>query len=170
MRDLKRANALAPAYKHLRELGFQVYTPMKVKILEVKGRRVRKEQPFMQDLLFVFSSKSELDKIVDRTPTLQYRFIKGRPTAEPMTVATKQMDQFIAATESNENPRYFNIEEITPAMYGSRIRIICDGPLNCCEGHLLRIKGSGKKRLLLELEGLLCAAVEISPNDYIEII
>ena len=54
-------------------------------------------------------------------------------------------------------------------MLGAEIRVICDGPLNGFQGRLLKIKGSRKKRLLIELPGLLVAAVEVEP-DFIQLL
>lgn len=170
MRDLKRPNAKLPAYKQLSEAGFCVFTPMTSKVVDVCGRRKRIEVPFVQDLLFVFSERELLDRVVERTDTLQYRYLKGAPYRTPMTVPDCDMNRFIDAVTLVKTPQYYQIDEITPAMYGARVRMICNGPLNGYEGTLLKIKGSGKKRLLVNLTGLLCAAIEISQADYIEVV
>ena len=54
------------------------------------------------------------------------------------------------------------VEELTPAMYGRMIRIE-GGPLDGYEGRLLSIRGSRVKRLIVEIPGLLVAAVEVDP-------
>lgn len=100
MRDLKRANAKLPAYKQLEEAGFRVFTPMTTKIMEKGGKKTRIQVPFVQDLLFVYSSKEALDKVVTRTNTLQYRFLKGAAYCTPMTVPVAEMDRFITAVTS----------------------------------------------------------------------
>ena len=73
MRDLKRANAKMPAYKLLRESGFEVFTPMRWRLVTKSGRREREEVPCIPDLLFVHACADELDPVVEATPTLQYR-------------------------------------------------------------------------------------------------
>lgn len=170
MRDLKRPNAKSPAYKYLAELGFEVFTPMKLKVSDKGFRRVREYVPYLPDLLFVRAVKSDLDKIVVRTDTLQYRFAKGQGYGVPMTVPTQEMDQFIAAVGKSTDTIYYNIDQITPEMAGCRVRIVCDGPLNSFEGNILKIKGSRKKRILVKLEGLLAAAVELKSGDTVEVI
>ena len=77
LRDLKRTNALLPAYKQLGEAGIEVFTPMTTRLFVKNGKRIRKEVPVMPDLLFVCESRQNLDPIVAKTPTLQYRFKKG---------------------------------------------------------------------------------------------
>lgn len=170
MRDLKRPNAKLPAYRQLSEAGFEVFTPMTTKITIAGGKRVRLQVPFVYDLLFVHSSREKLDPIVNRTDTLQYRFLKGHAYGTAMTVPTKEMERFIAAVTHVKTPKYYSPDEITPEMYGAKVRMVCEGPLNGYEGTLLKIKGSGKKRLIVSLPGLLTATVEIASSDYIELI
>ena len=48
-------------------------------------------------------------------------------------------------------------------MIGKKVKII-GGPLNGYEGNLLFIRGSRKKRLIVEIPGFLTAAVEVDPE------
>lgn len=48
-------------------------------------------------------------------------------------------------------------------MYGRMIRIE-GGPLDGYEGRLLSIRGARVKRLIVEIPGLLVAAVEVDPE------
>lgn len=170
MRDLKRPNAKLPAYKQLGEEGFKVFTPMTTKIVEKGGRQTRVEVPYVADLLFVCSEKETLDKAVRKIDTLQYRYLKGAAYGTPMTVSAKEMDRFIAAVSFVKTPKYYTPQEITPNMYGAKVRMVCDGPLNGFEGKLLKVRGSGKKRFLVELPGLLAASIEVCSSDYIEVL
>lgn len=167
MRDLKRANAKQPAYMLLREKKMEVFVPMKWHLVTRKGIRVREEVPFIQDLLFVHEAQTNLDAIVEKTPTLQYRWLRNT-WREPMTVADADMERFIRAVSVSESPKYYLPEEITPAMYGRKIRIV-GGPLNGYEGGLLTTRGSKVKRLLVELKGFLAVGVEVNP-EYIQLI
>ena len=167
MRDLKRANAKVPAYKLLKEMKMEVFVPMKWHLVTRKGMRIREEVPFIQDLLFVHETQNNLDAVVEKIPTLQYRWLRGT-WREPMTVADTDMERFIRAVDATESPRYYLPEEITPVMYGRKIRIE-GGPLNGYEGRLLTTRGSKVKRLLVELEGFLSVGVEVDP-EYIQLI
>ena len=139
MRDLKRTNAKVPAYKLLKGMKMEVFVPMKWHLVTRKGIRIREEVPFIQDLLFVHE-----------------------------TVADRDMERFIRAVNATESPRYYLPEEITPTMYGRKIRIE-GGPLSGYEGRLLTTRGSKVKRLLVELEGFLAVGVEVDP-EYIQLI
>lgn len=58
--------------------------------------------------------------------------------------------------------------DLTDSMYGKRVRII-GGVFNEYEGQLLSVKSMRKKRLIIELEGLITASVEVEP-DFIQVI
>lgn len=167
MRDLKRRNAKLPAYKMFRELEIECFTPMVRRLVMVRGKRVNMEVPFMQDLLFVKETHERLDPIVENTPTLQYRFIFGARHT-PMVVRTQDMERFIHAVESTESPQYYQPNEVTADMLHRKIRII-GGLLDGYEGHLLTVRGSKVKRLLVELPHLLMASVEVEP-EYIQLL
>lgn len=167
MRDLKRANAKEPAYRLLADKQFHVFTPMQWKIVVRRGKRLREQQPFIRDLLFVHEPRHRLDPIVEQIPTLQYRFYHGGKYCDPMTVPEQDMQRFIHATQATDSPVYYLPEEINPGMHGKQIRIV-GGPLDGYEGRLLTTRGSKVKRLLVELPGLLAVGVEVNP-EYIQL-
>ncbi len=168
MRDLKRTNALSPAYKVLRTKHLEVFTPMQWKIRNKKGIIIREQVPFLPDLLFVHASKETLNPFVERIPTLQYRYVRGGRYKEGMIVSDTAMSKFIYAVNSSHQTEYFTPSELTSEDIGSHIRIV-EGPLNGYTGHLLNVRKSGKKKLLVEIPNLLAAAIEIEPK-YIQII
>ena len=168
MRDLKRANAKLPAYRQLQSECFEVFTPMKWRLTTIGGKQYREKVPYIRDLLFVHAKTSDLDIVVEKTPTLQYRFVKGKAYREAMTVGETEMNTFIRAVSSGEALHYYMPNEITSSMYGKRVRII-GGELNRYEGYLLKTQGSKKKRVIVELPSLLIAAIEVTP-DFIEIL
>lgn len=169
MRDLKRANSNTPAYRQLAEQGFEVFTPLHRVVRTVGGRRQWREQPVVGDLLFVNSTRAELDPVVESTPTLQYRFMRGRPAGEPMTVRDEEMERFIQAVSAQgANPRFYAPGEITPDMMGRTVRII-GGLLDNVEARMLSIRGTRRRRILISIPDLITASVEVSP-DLIEII
>ena len=168
MRDLKRSNANLPAYKLLESLGVTYYTPMHWVLRSRGGQKRREYVPFIQDLLFVHETRSKLDALVSKTPSLQYRYLKGGSYCEPMVVRDAEMDRFMHAVGSVGNPQYYHPSEITPSMYTRRIRIV-GGNLDGYEGRLLSVRGSRVKRILVELPSWLVAAVEVNP-EYIQLL
>jgi len=168
MRDLKRTNAIVPAYKYLSEKQIEVFTPMKERLITRQGKKVREKAPFLQDLLFVYETRENLDPILIKTRTLQYRFVKGGAYKEPMVIPENAMKRFIHAVNATENPQYYLPGEITPEMCGQRVRII-GGVLNNYEGKLLVTRGSKVRRLLVELPNFFSVGVEVNP-EYIQFI
>lgn len=167
MRDLKRHNARTRAYLELAEYGLEVFTPLRWEVTVKSGRRIRREVPVIPDLLFVRAPKEQLDLTVARIPTLQYRYRLGHSIHEPMTVRDADMERFIKATTTSDDIKYYLPDEIRPEMYGREIRVI-GGPFDGCQGRLLSLRGSRKKRLIIEIPDFITAAVEILP-DYIQL-
>lgn len=135
----------------------EVFTPLTRHLNE---NREWEEKPLIHGLLFVHEARVNLNPIVDKTPTLQYRYLPKK-FHEPMTVPDADMNRFIRAVNATDAPRYYLPEEITPEMYGRRIRVV-GGALDGYEGFLLTTHGSKTKRLLVELPGFLSVGVEVN--------
>lgn len=167
MRDLKRRNSNSLAIDELKQAGYEAFTPMTQMLITISGRQHRRTVPVIQDLLFVHETKERLDSFVDRCPTLQYRYVLGQPKDNPMTVRDVEMQRFILAVGKTESPLFYRPGEITRAMLGKKVRII-GGLLDGFEGNLLSVKGMRKRRLMVEITGLVTAAVEVQP-EFIEV-
>lgn len=168
LRDLKRSNAKNPAFKYLPSLGIEIFTPMHWVVRDTPGGgTARLHIPFIPSLLFARTSRRQLDPVVEDTPTLQYRYVKGAPQNTPMVVPAEEMSRFMEAVAATPGCLYYTPEEITPDMIGKDV-IIKGGPLDGHTGRLLKMRGSKKKRLLVELRGIIIAAVEVTP-EYIQL-
>ena len=167
MRDLKRRNAKMPAYKLFDNLKIRFFTPMVWRLVTRHGKRSKEQVPFMQDLLFVYDTRQTVDPIVEKYDTVQYRYVRGGYKI-PMTVREADMQRFIDAVNSTENPQYYKPEEITPDMIGRKVRIV-GGPLDGYEGNLQKMQGARTRRLFVEIPNLLAAAVEVQP-EYIQLV
>lgn len=168
MRDLKRSNALLPAYKQLSQAGMEVFTPMVSRVFSRNGKRIRKEVPFMQDLLFVNDVRQNLDLIVAKTPTLQYRFKEGRKIlrtdCDPPRChdAIYRCDTGIGQSKILRYGRNFR-PDVRPQ------HPMIGGVLDGYEGKLQTIRGSKTKHLIIILPSLLAVSVEIN-DEYIELL
>lgn len=163
LRDLKRANSKQPAYIMLSEMGFEVFTPLKWQLSIKKGKRIREQVPFLRDLLFVHATREALLPIIERTDTLQFRYVKGGKYRDPMKVPNREMRRFIDAVMWSNNPIYYLPGEIPSTMFGRKVRII-GGDLDGHEGTLLKVRGTTKKRVYVELPHLLSASVDLEPE------
>ena len=167
MRDLKRRHAKLPAYKLFENLKVPYFTPMVHRLVVVNGKRIDQEVPFMPDLLFVKDTREHLDLIVESTQKLQYRYKIGVQHT-PIIVPTAEMERFIHAVESSENPKFYSLNEVTSEMINRKIRII-GGKLDGYTGTLVTTRGSKVKRLLVELPSLLAASIEVEA-EYIQLV
>ena len=171
LRDLARPNAKNPAYKQLQampEMAGCVFIPMKQRVFTEFGKRVVRFVPYMPDLLFVHKSKKELDPIVHDIELLQYRYVRGGKQFEAMSVRAQDFEKFREAVEQIDNVEYYSYEEVSPQLYGKKIRII-GGRLNGFEGRLMSKRGSKFKRLLVDLrECNLAAAMQVE-SEFIQL-
>lgn len=167
MRDLSRNNAKLPAWEMLRAQDIRHFTPLVWRMVSVGGKRQPRQVPYVQDLVFAYATREVLDPLVERIRTFQYRYLR-HTWREPMTVPGPDMERFIRAVESTESPRYYTPQEITPDMRERRIRIV-GGTLDGYEGTLVTVRGSKRKRLLVEIPMLLAAAVEVEP-EYVKLL
>lgn len=147
--------------------GIETFSPMKWNIRIENGKHTLKYDYAIWDLFFVHSSKKVIDPYVKKYENLQYKFQSGGKQHNPLVVPDKQMNDFVTAVKSSKKPLYFAPHEINLSK-GERIRLI-GGTLNGYEGVFLKVDGSRQKRLIVELPGTLCAAIEVE-SDLIEII
>lgn len=168
MRDLKRRTSNSLAIHELAKAGLEVFTPMTQMVMKIGGKLQRRDVPVIQDLLFVHESKEQLDSIVERTSTLQYRYQRGKTINEPTTVGNEEMERFIYAINKTESPIFYKPGELTSSMYGKSVKIV-GGSLNGYKGCLLSVKGMRKRRLIIEIPELMAAAVEVEP-DFIQFV
>lgn len=112
LRDFRKWNAKAPAYKALPELGIKCFTPMHWIVTTRRNVRSREYVPVIQNLLFAYDTKERLDPIVAKDSSLQYQFKRGGGSGCPMVVPDFDMERFINAVNSDPSPIYFNVSSI----------------------------------------------------------
>ena len=172
LRDLRRQNTKERAYQVLQDPQYdieRVFTPTVQKIVMNHGRKEVRTVPFVSDLLFAYDSREHLDAVVESIPMLIYYFARGGGYNNPVFVPDDQMADFLHAVgQQPDRVQYFTPEQVSPTIYGRSIRII-GGALDGYEGRLMSRRGSRKKQLIIELEGLLSAAIEVEP-DYIQLL
>ena len=163
LRDFRKRNAKSPAYKTLPGLGVQCFTPMHWVVFTSGGRKIREYVPVIQSLLFAFDTRETLEPIVERDRALQFQFRRGGGQGYLMTVPADEMQRFIKAVGNDPTPIYYMPGELTPDKIGKEV-IVIGGPLDGYRGVLLKMQGSKKRRLIVEIKGLMAAAVEVNPE------
>ena len=120
--------------------------------------------PAISGLMFAKGTLDEIKEYISHSHfTVYIKKSTFSNKEDYLTVPTKAMDNFIAVTVNHEaNISYFKPEEIK-LQAGDKIRVkggIYDGK----EGVIMRIKGKRNKHLVVQIPGLLVAAVEMTPE------
>ena len=148
----------------VRKYGLEAFVPLRYTVKTVRGQKRRALVPALSGLIF---AKGTLEEVKGYLLEAHYPVYIRRSTfsnkEDYLTVPTKEMEDFIAVTESHEeHVTYFRPEEIS-LQAGDRIRIkggLYDGR----EGVIMRIKGKRNRQLVVQIPGFIAAAVEISPD------
>ncbi len=147
-----------------RRYGLQAFVPLTYVVKTHRGQKHRALIPAVSKLLFV---KGTLDEVKDYIQHAHYVVFIRKSTfsnkEDYLTVPTKAMEDFIAVTENHEeHVTYFRPEEIS-LQEGDKIRIK-GGFYDGREGIIMRIKGKRNKHLVVQIPGVLVAAIELSPE------
>ena len=147
-----------------RQHGLEAFVPLTYQVKSLRGQKHRALVPAISSLLFIKGTLEEVKDYIERTSyTVYIRKSTFSNKEEYLTVPNKAMENFIAVTENHEeHVTYFRPEEIS-LQAGDRIRIK-DGLYEGREGVIMRIKGKRNKHLVVQIPGVLIAAVELSPG------
>lgn len=147
-----------------RNKGLEAFVPVIYAYKVIRGQKQRKLIPAINGFVFVKATTTEMEELILKSKFTIYpkkSSFSGRE--EFLTIANRDMENFIAVIEkSQENITYFKPGEI-PLNPGDRIRIqggLYDGR----EGIIMRIKSKRNKHLVVQIPGLLVAAVELKPE------
>ena len=149
----------------IRNYGLEAFVPLKYHIKTIKRQKHRALVPAMPGLMFAKGTLDELQEYIQNHAHFNVYLRKSTFSNKEdyLTVRNKDMEDFIAATEDHEaHITYFRPDEIN-LQAGDRIRVkggIYDGK----EGIVMRIKGKRNKHLVVQIPGMLVAAIEIEPE------
>ena len=147
-----------------RQQGFEAFVPLRYEVKTIKGQKQRALVPAISGLLFVKGALDEIKEYVIKAPFQAYiRKSNFSNKTDYLVIPTKAMEDFIAVTEKHEeHVTYFRPEEISLRI-GDQIRIrggLYDGR----EGVITRIKGKRNRHLVVQIPGVIYAAVEMTPD------
>ena len=154
----------------LDKLGIENFVPMRYQAVRKRtGSMARELLPAIHNLIFVRGSKPCVSQAKKDILWLQWLTRPEGGKNVPVTVPDKDMEQFIAVTNTyNEHLIYIQPDEID-LRKGTPVRIL-GGPFNGFEGTFIKVKGSRKKRVVVMLKGIVGVAMaEITP-DLLEVL
>lgn len=133
------------------------FLPMKHKeVITRKGRRENKLVPAVNNLIFIKTSKKELDPLKEQLETLiPFRYIIDKGEQKPIVVPDTQMEHFIAVAGTFDEQLIYlnNVDPIISR--GERVRIT-GGVFSGVVGSVVRIKKD--KRVMVSVNGLVAVA------------
>ena len=151
-----------------RTKGLEAFVPIMYAFKTIRGQKQRKLIPAINGYIFVKATTKQLEQLITNS---HYNIFPKKSTftgrEDFLTVPNHDMENFIAFIEkAGEHVTYFRPEEIS-LQEGDKIRIkggLYDGR----EGIIMRIKGKRNKHLVVQIQGVLIAAVELTP-DFVEL-
>lgn len=141
------------------------YMPKKEVVRSYHGKKQVVKVPAIASLFFVRGRRFDIQPMKDEYPFIQYVMDGKGDDRKFMTVPEKQMEDFIRVADSEAEKRFLLPEDVDLTK-GTRVRV-ASGTFNGLEGTFVKVKGHRKRLVVVMLDNLLGAAVEIS-NDAIE--
>lgn len=152
----------------LQAKGVRTFVPMMWKKTDVAGQVEKKLVPAVNNLCFVYWTKSEIDEYIrgfgEKSPVHLYW---DRTTSSPMVIPEKAMEDFIKVTSSVDAELIYITQIDSKLREGQNVRVK-DGPFSGVEGKVVRIKKS--RRILVELPGMLAVATTYVSPSMLEIL
>jgi len=148
----------------VRRYGLEAFVPLQYEVKRQRRQEQRALVPAISGLMFAKGTLDEIKEYISHSHfTVYIKKSTFSNKEDYLTIPTKAMENFIAVTVNHEaNISYFKPEEIK-LQAGDKIRVkggIYDGK----EGVVMRIKGKRNKHLVVQIPGLLVAAVEMTPE------
>ena len=139
-------------------------------LLKRNGKKYRVWQPAVSNLVFVRATRPVLQEAKRYIPFLQYHTRPEGGRNIPITVPDEQMNSFIKVCRSNEEKLiYLTGSEISRLEKGVRVRIL-GGIFDGVEGAFVRVKGCRKKRIVVQVQGLVGVLLAEVDTNVIEVL
>lgn len=138
----------------------------------VRGKRRRVTEKLIPNLLFAYTTKEKAEEYVKQTPELAYltyyynHFEQDADQKNPpLTVSTREMDNFILATISRNEHLLFVDPEKCHYKSGDMV-MVTDGVFKGVEGKVARV--AGQQRVIVSLSKIGLISTAYIPTAFIE--
>lgn len=165
-------NRIEKAYRYLQSKCTEAYLPMRYILKEKNGRRIRVLTSLLPNILFVYTTKEQIENYVKRTPQISYlnyyynHFRKEQNgTNPPLTIPYRDMMNFIHLT-SIDNEHVMVVDNAHCHYKNGDKVLVTQGEFAGVRGKIARV--SGQQRVVIELEGLCIVATAYIPSAFIE--
>jgi transcription antitermination factor NusG len=148
----------------LESRGITCFVPMQYRREERHGVMVKRLVPSVHNLIFIHITPTGMAEYKKSTD-LPIRYIMDRETRKPITVPTREMDNFIKVAGTYEEKLIYLKPDLGDFAQGERVRII-GGMFAGAEGVFVRVKGD--RRVVVNVEGLVAVATTFVHPSMIE--
>lgn len=151
---------------YLDEINVENFVPMRYEMVVRHGQRVRKLVPAVHNLIFIRSTRTQIDQIKEENAAnFPLRYIMDRETRTPIVIPENQMRHFIAVAGNYDQQVIYLPPAECEARKGDRIRIT-GGVFEGVEGIFLRVKGD--RRVMVSIQGVMAVATAFIHPSLIE--
>lgn len=164
-------NRIVKACELIKKDNVQIYYPIHYVQKIVKGKKKRIIEPFLPNLIFVYSTKDYINSFIKNNYQNTYinfyynHFEEIDGKNPPLIVDYHAMMNFIKITSiNNEHIRLVNLEQCH-FKNGDLVRVI-EGDFKGVVGRVARV--SGQQRVVVNIEGVCTMATAYIPNAFLE--
>lgn len=136
--------------------GIENFLPIQEELRQWSDRRKKIKRVLIPMMIFVRVTPSEQRTVLALPSVLHYLTLRGDHAPSP--IADKEMDRFRFMIDRSGSAVTFISE---PLLQGQKVRV-CSGTLEGLEGELMLV--DNQSRIVLRIEQLGCAMVEMSPD------
>ena len=156
------------------EDGTYVYIAKRYTLKVIQGKRKRFLVPLIPNLLFAYTTFEKAEEYAKHTPALSflsyyYNHLTRNEEQKnpPLTISSKEMENFILATCNMDEHLMFVKEEQCHYKGGETVHIV-DGQFKGVEGRVARV--AGQQRVVITISNVGLVSTAYVPSAFIKII
>ena len=162
------------ASDYIVEDGTFVYIAKRYVCRSINGKQKKVLESLIPNLLFVYTTKEKAEKYIKSTPALSYLTyyynhfeLDDSQKNPPLTVSSKEMENFIIAT-CNKNEHLKFVEEKQCHFKGGETVRVVEGMFKGVEGRVARV--SGQQRVIVTITNVGLISTAYVPTAFLRII
>ncbi len=132
------------------------------------GIKSKRLVPVIPSLVFVRATREQIVAFKRNHNFLQFVMWSKRSGADPLVVPDGQMEEFIRVTTLAEDATTFYRPEELDIACGTPVRVH-GGRFDGVKGLFMQVKGKRNRRLVVAIDGVIAASVEVHP-DLVEVL
>ncbi len=150
------------------------YIPKRFVRKSVNGKQKKVLETLIPNLLFVYTTEEKAEEYIKRTPVLSYLTyyynhfeLNNQQVNPPLTISTKEMENFIIAT-CNKSEHLKFVDETQCHFKGGETVKITEGLFKGVEGRVARV--SGQQRVIVSLTQVGLISTAYIPTAFIKLL